>query len=157
MNNSRRLLLKRVGSLGIMTGLLQSGLLLKSTTAFAAEWNKNAFEAKAATDVLKKLGINQVIDSKEIIIKTPDLAENSSVVPLEIISHIPNTKEILIIVDKNPYPLVAQFEISEAIEPVISTRIKMAQTSLVRVLVKANNQYYGLNKEVKITIGGCGG
>ncbi len=156
MNQHRRALLKHFGSLGVMLGVAQSGLLLKTTHAFAAEWNKNAFESKAPTDVLKKLGITQLIESKDIVIKTPELAENSSVVPIEVISHIPHTKEIFIIVDKNPYPLTANFEISEWIEPVISTRIKMAQTSIVRVIIKANNQFYGTQKEVKITIGGCG-
>ncbi|HSN39735.1 MAG TPA: thiosulfate oxidation carrier protein SoxY, partial [Burkholderiales bacterium] len=123
---------------------------------WAAAWNKQGFESKAAADALKSLGASNLIDSKDITITAPDIAENGAVVPVAVTSKIPNTQSISIIAEKNPFPLAATFDLSGGSEGYVSTRIKMGQTSNMRVVVKADGKFYTAAKEVKVTIGGCG-
>jgi sulfur-oxidizing protein SoxY len=123
----------------------------------AAEWNEAAFDAKALADTLKSIGASSVADSDQIQLKAPEIAENGAIVPVEITSRIPGTQTIYVIADKNPQPLVAIFDIAAGLEPFISTRIKMSESSKVRVLVKAGGKFYVATQEVKVTIGGCGG
>ncbi|MBI3527696.1 MAG: thiosulfate oxidation carrier protein SoxY [Betaproteobacteria bacterium] len=123
----------------------------------AAEWNKVAFDARMLTDALKSIGATAAADSDQIQLKAPEIAENGAIVPVEIISRIPGTQTIYIIADKNPQPLVAIFDVTGGMEPFISTRIKMGESSKVRVLVKAAGKFYVATQEVKVTIGGCGG
>ena len=130
---------------------------LRPVHLLAAEWNRAAFDAKALADALKSIGATAVADSDQIQLKAPEIAENGAIVPVEITSGIPGTQTIYIIADKNPQPLVAIFEIAPGLEPFISTRIKMGESSRVRVLVKAASKFYVVTQEVKVTIGGCGG
>lgn len=130
---------------------------LRPVQLLAAEWNKAAFDAKALADALKSIGATSVADSDQIQLKAPEIAENGAIVPVEITSRIPGTQTIYIIADKNPQPLVAIFDIASGMEPFISTRIKMGESSKVRVLVKAGGKFYITTQEVKVTIGGCGG
>ena len=153
---SRRRLLRSIaiGSACVATmaaGWLRPALLL------AAEWNKTAFDAKALADAIKGIGATSVSESDQILLKAPEIAENGAIVPVEITSRIPGTQTIYIIADKNPQPLVAIFDIASGLEPFISTRIKMGESSNVRVLVKAGGRFYVATQEVKVTIGGCGG
>lgn len=150
MNPLRRTVLKSTFTLAAIAGLLP-------TRVFAAEWNKAAFESKSVADSLKGLGLGGAIDSKDIIIKAPEIAESGNNVQIEVTSNIPGTQSIAILAEKNPSPLTAQFELSNGAEGYISTRIKMSQTSNVRVMVKAGGKVYTAAKEVKVTIGGCGG
>lgn len=130
---------------------------LRPVHLLAAEWNKAAFDAKALADTLKSIGATSVADSDQIQLKAPEIAENGAIVPVEITSRIPGTQTIYIIADKNPQPLVAIFDITAGLEPFISTRIKMGESSKIRVLVKARGRFYVATQEVKVTIGGCGG
>ena len=130
---------------------------LRPVRLLAAEWNKAAFDAKVLADALKSIGATAAADSDQIQLKAPEIAENGAIVPVEITSRIPGTQTIYIIADKNPQPLVAIFDITAGLEPFISTRIKMGESSKVRVLVKAGGQFYVATQEVKVTIGGCGG
>ena len=123
----------------------------------AAQWNEAAFDARALGDALKYIGATAAIESDQIQLKAPEIAENGAIVPVEIVSRIPATQSIYIIADKNPQPLVAIFDITGDMEPFISTRIKMGESSKVRVLVKAAGKFYVATQEVKVTIGGCGG
>lgn len=151
MKIMRRNFLKlSAGACAVAAGLLQTGL------AWAAPWNKNGFEAKAAVDAQNSLGATSLIDSKDITITAPDIAENGAIVPVAITSKIPNTQSISIIAEKNPFPLAASFDISAGSEAYISTRLKMGQTSNVRAIVKADGKFYTAIKEVKVTVGGCG-
>jgi len=90
-------------------------------------------------------------------VQTPEIAENGAVVPVGVTSRIPKTESIAILIEKNPNMLAAVFDIPTGTEPVISTRVKMAQTSNIYALVKAEGRYYVAAKEVKVTLGGCGG
>jgi len=130
---------------------------LRPVYLLAAEWNKAAFDAKALADTMKNIGASSTTESDQIQLKAPEIAENGAIVPVEITSRIPDTQTIYIVADKNPQPLVAIFEIQPGLEPFISTRIKMGESSKVRVLVKAAGKFYVTSQEVKVTIGGCGG
>ena len=149
--NLRRILLRYGGALSALT----AAGALKATHALAA-WNKNGFESKAVTEVMKSLGATGAADSAQIVITAPDIAENGAVVPIEVTSRIPNTQSISIIAEKNPFPLAATAEFANGAEPWAYVRIKMGQTSNVRAVVKADGKYFTAMKEVKITIGGCG-
>jgi sulfur-oxidizing protein SoxY len=122
-----------------------------------AAWNKAAFEAKSVGDAMKGLGMSSPADSKDITIKAPDIAENGAVVPVEVTSGIAGITSIAILAEKNGQPLVGTFNLSGGTQGFISTRIKMGQTSLVRAVVNAGGKSYTAAKEVKVTIGGCGG
>jgi sulfur-oxidizing protein SoxY len=129
---------------------------VKVPVASAAQVNKAAFEAKTLDEALKSLGAANASESKDIVIKMPDVAEDGAIVPIEVASKIPNTQTISILVDKNPFPLVASYDFANGAEGFISTRIKMGETSKVRALVNADGKLYTASKEVKVTIGGCG-
>ena len=152
MNRRRRTFLAMAGT----TGALAAAGLLAPARAHAAPWNKSGFEAKAAADAIKNLGATQLIDSKDIVITAPDIAENGAVVPIAVTSRIPNTQSISIIAEKNPFPLAATFDVANGADGYASVRIKMGQTSDVRAVVKAGGKFYTAAKEVKVTVGGCG-
>jgi sulfur-oxidizing protein SoxY len=130
--------------------------LLRVGDALAAAWNKPGFESKAVGDALKSIGAANLIESKDISITAPDIAENGAVVPVAITSKIPNTQSIAIIAEKNPFPLAASFDIANGAEPYASVRIKLGETANVRAVVKADGKFYTAAKEVKVTVGGCG-
>lgn len=155
MKHSRRSFLRFAGGVGGLFVAVAAGLL-KAGIAWAAPWNKNAFEAKAVAETLKGLGASNLIDSKDISITAPDIAENGAIVPVAVTSRIPNTQSIAIIAEKNPFPLAASFDIMAGADSYVSTRLKMGQTSDVRAIVKADGKFYTASKEVKITVGGCG-
>jgi sulfur-oxidizing protein SoxY len=156
MDHPRRDFLKNMGIAGAVMALFSAGLL-KTGRAFAATWNSLAFTSKDTADAMKNAGYGGASESKDIVIKAPDIAENGAVVPIEVTSNIPGTTSIAIFVDKNPNPMIADFEFLNGAEPFISTRVKMASTSIVRASVKAGGKVYTNNREVKVTIGGCGG
>lgn len=156
MNQLRRALLKGTGAAGTLAVAAAAGLL-KPGQVLAAEWNKSGFEAKTPEDALKSIGATSTTGSNDIVIKAPDIAENGAVVPVEITSKIPNTQSIALVADKNPFPLVATFNLENGAEGYVHVRIKMGQSSNVRALVNAGGKTYVANKEVKVTIGGCGG
>ena len=156
MNPTRRTVLRGAGSLGALSALIMAGVL-KPTAAYAAEWNKAAFEAHDTAAALKGLGAGAPADSKDLILKVPDIAENGAVVPVDVISNIPHTSSISILVDKNPSPLCAHFDFANGAMPEVSARLKMGQTSLVKAIAKADGKFYTAQKEVKVTVGGCGG
>lgn len=154
MNSIRRTILRLAGSAGALAALGAAGLL-RTAGAWAA-WNKAGFESKALADAIKTLGAANAAESRDISITAPDIAENGAVVPIAVLSRIPNTQQISIIAEKNPFPLAATFDVSNGGEGYVSTRIKMGQTSDVWAIVKAGDKFFTAKKEVKITVGGCG-
>lgn len=152
----RRKFLRAVAVGGTYVAIFAAGWL-HPVRLLAAQWNNAAFDAKALADALKYIGATAAVDSDQIQLKAPEIAENGAIVPVEIVSRIPATQSIYIIAEKNPQPLVAIFDIAGDMEPFISTRIKMGESSRVRVLVKAAGKFYVTAQEVKVTIGGCGG
>ncbi len=154
MSENRRDFMKLTG----VFGLLAAAGLLSTREAFAQQqaWNKAAFETKSMADTYKILG-GTPAESADIAITAPDIAENGAVVPVGVASKIPNTQAVYILVEKNPNMLAAGFNIPQGTEANVATRIKMGQTSNVYALVKANDKFYVASKEVKVTLGGCGG
>ena len=154
MNIKRRQSIKAGTSLAVIAAAISAGLLPAS--AFA-DWNKAAFDAKNLNDVLKAMGGSAAEKSADITITAPDIAENGAVVPVAVASKIPGTQSISILVEKNPSSLAAEFDILPGTEPNVGTRVKMGQSSNIHAVVKAGGKYYVATKEVKVTLGGCGG
>jgi sulfur-oxidizing protein SoxY len=155
-NSSRRKFVRAIAVGSAYVAVVAAGWA-RPLALLAAEWNKAAFDAKVLAEALKNFGAASAIESDQILLKAPEIAENGAIVPVEITSRIPGTQTIYIIADKNPQPLVAIFDIGSGLEPFVSTRIKMGESSKVRVLVKAAGKFYVATQEVKVTIGGCGG
>ena len=153
MNERRRGLLKSAGTLA---AVLVAGLL-RPALALAATWNKDAFNAKSAADALKGIGAPSAEASKGILIEAPQIAENGAVVPIEITSNIPGTTSIAVLIEKNPFPLAAKFDFMDGALPFVKLNAKMGETSDVRVVATAGGRHYVATKEIKVTIGGCGG
>jgi sulfur-oxidizing protein SoxY len=124
-----------MGSVAALAAAGAAGLL-RSAESRAANWNKAGFESKALT--------------------APDIAENGALVPVAVTSRIPNTQQISIVAEKNPFPLAATFEIANGAEGYVRTDLKMGQTSDIWAVVKADGKFYVAKTEVKITVGGCG-
>jgi sulfur-oxidizing protein SoxY len=150
MNSQRRSFVQASALFGLMAA---AGLI---TPAQAADWNKAAFEGKTLDEVVKALGGAGVEKSAAITLNAPDIAENGAVVPVGVSTTL-KAEQIAILVEKNPNALAAQFSLPEGAEPFVSTRVKMGQSSNVHAVVKADGKWYVATKEVKVTLGGCGG
>jgi sulfur-oxidizing protein SoxY len=151
--HTRREFLKTGGSL--LGVLFAAGFF--GPGARAEDWNKAAFEAKKLEDLVEVLGGSGAKESSEVSIVAPDIAENGAVVPIGVSSKLEKTQSIAILVEKNPNVLAANFSIPDGTLPEVQTRVKMAQTSNVFALVKADGRFYYATREIKITLGGCGG
>ena len=155
MNQQRRDMLRisTVLGLAVATGLMTP----KDARAAAEGWNSAAFDTKSLNDTIKALGGTTAATSKDLVITAPDIAENGAVVPVAVSSSIPKTESISILVEKNPNILAATFMIPAGTDPSVGTRVKMGQTSNVYALIKADGKFYTAGKEIKVTLGGCGG
>jgi sulfur-oxidizing protein SoxY len=157
MNRKRRQVLKSGGGMTLLALVAAAGCLEPGDAA-AQSWNKAAFDTKNMGDTMKALGGGEPVQSKDIVFfQTPDIAENGAVVPVGITSNIPKTESIAVLIEKNPNMLAAVFDIPPGTEPTISTRVKMGQSSNIYALVKADGNYFVAAKDVKVTLGGCGG
>jgi sulfur-oxidizing protein SoxY len=156
MNAMRRSTLKAGGGTGLLALLAAAGIV-RPGELWAADWNKAAFELKTTQDAFKALGASGPATSTDILIRAADIAENGAVVPVGVESKLPGTQSISILIDKNPNALAASFEIPSGTEASVTTRVKMGQTSDVYALVKADGKFYVAKKEIKVTLGGCGG
>jgi sulfur-oxidizing protein SoxY len=150
----RREVLKTGSTLAVIAAAISAGVMPQH--AFAS-WNKNAFDAKSLNDVIKAMGGSGAEKSGDISITAPDIAENGAVVPIAVASKLANVESIAILVEKNPNSLAAQFDIPAGTEANVGTRVKMGQSSNVHAVVKAGGKYFVATKEVKVTLGGCGG
>ena len=134
---------------------ISAGLL--SPSAVLAAWPKSAFSARSVSDALSGLGISTTAASGDIKITAPDIAENGAVVPVKVTTSIAGVTSIAILAEKNGSPLTANFNLKGSAQGMVATRIKMQKTSAVIAVVKAGGKAYSARKEVKVTIGGCGG
>ncbi len=157
MNLQRRTILQQGCGLTVL-GLAVAAGIIKPSEVFASEdWNAKAFDTKSFLDTVKALGGAAPVESKDVTITAPDIAENGAVVPVGASSTLGKVQEISILVEKNPNTLSALFMIPDGTDASVSTRVKMGQSSDVYALVKADGKYYFAKKEVKVTLGGCGG
>jgi sulfur-oxidizing protein SoxY len=158
MDMLRRTTLKGLGTGGALSALIAAGLLKPGRVLAAEDWNKAAFDAKDIGAALKGLGAGNAAESKDIVLKAPDIAENGAVVPVEVISNIPNSVSIAVLSLKNPLPLAASFDFANGALPELQVRVRLADTTMVKAVVKtADGKFYSAQKEVKVTVGGCGG
>ena len=156
MNHNRRVLLKGTLAAGAVGAAVSTGLL--TPKAVMAAWSKAAFEAKDVNAALSgAMGTADHSASDKIKLKAPDIAENGAVVPITVTSKIDGTTNMSILVSANNTPLTSTYELGPNTEAYISTRVKMSKTSDVIAVVKADGKLYSSKKEVKVTIGGCGG
>lgn len=154
MNATRRVLLRSAASAALVATAVAAGLLKPGRVL--ADWNSAAFAAKKPSDALAAIGAGDAAPSQNIVVKAPDIAENGAVVPVEIVTPLPEVESIAILGEKNVYPLVALYTLSD-FGGSLSTRIKMGETASVRAIVRAAGKVYTATKEVKVTVGGCGG
>jgi sulfur-oxidizing protein SoxY len=145
-----------LGTSAKVAGLLASAGLLP--TAAQAAWSQAAFEAKTLADAAKALGGSAPVESKDVTITGPDIAENGAVVPVGCSTMLAGAKRLLLLVEKNPNVLAAVFEVSDAVDASFNTRVKMGQSSNVyAVAMMADGRVLYAGKEIKVTLGGCGG
>jgi sulfur-oxidizing protein SoxY len=124
----------------------------------APGWNKSAFETKSLADAVKALGGTAApVESKDLVLQAPEIAENGNVVRIGAQSNIPGTTQIALVIEKNPNALAAVFEIPAGTDANVSTNVKMGQSSNVYAVAKAGDKFFYSTKEVKVTLGGCGG
>ena len=154
--NQRRALMSR--SARVAAALAAAGLLPQLAFAQAGGWNKAAFDAKTMADLVKAMGGSAPVESKDITITAPDIAENGAVVPVGAATGLAGAKRLLLLIEKNPTVLAAVFDLTDSVEPNINTRVKIAQSSNVfAVAMMADGRVLYAVKEVKVTLGGCGG
>ena len=152
MQTRREMLARSASVAAALAGL---GLLPQ---AAQAAWSQAAFDAKTMGDLMKALGTSGPAESKDVTITGPDIAENGAVVPVGASTTLAGAKRIALLVEKNPAMLAAIFDITDAVEPNLSTRVKMGQSSnVIAVVITADNKVFFAQKEIKVTIGGCGG
>ena len=152
MQTRREMLTRSASVAAALAGL---GLLPQ---AAQAAWSQAAFDAKTMGDLMKALGTSGPAESKDVTITGPDIAENGAVVPVGASSALPGVKRLLILVEKNPSMLVAMFDVTDSVDANMSTRVKMGQSSNVyAVAMMGDGKVLFAQKEVKVTLGGCGG
>lgn len=140
----------RVAALLAGAGLLPAAAL--------AAWEGGAFEAKSMGDVMKALGAGAPAESKDIVLTGPDIAENGAVVPVGVSTTLPGAKRLMLMVEKNPNMLAAMFDVTDGVDANFATRVKMSQTSNVFAVAQmADGKVLYTVKEIKVTLGGCGG
>jgi len=155
MDNSRR---DFVTAGGLLAALMAASSRAADLVQLPApEWNRAAFQAKTVAEALKALGVTVARDGGELALTAPEIAEDGAVVPVIAQCRAPGTREIHILVDKNPFSLAASFFFPDGTDAFVSTRIKMAETSNVVALAVTAGQAYLARRQIKVTIGGCGG
>jgi sulfur-oxidizing protein SoxY len=152
MSMNRRSVVKAIATGGALVG----ASVLMPRLAMAA-WSEAAFKAEDQATAMQALLGGNPEESAEVTLKAPDIAENGAVVPVTVRSSMANVESMSIFVENNPNPLVAEFMIPAGTEADVSTRLRMGKTSKVTAVVKADGKLYSASKEVKVTIGGCGG
>lgn len=152
----RRMILKATAVGTILGTALSAGLALPGRAL--ADWPAEAFGAKSIGGALKNLYANSAVtESSEIKLKAPDIAENGAVVPITVSTTLPNVESIDILIEKNGRPMGANFLLGPSARPVVSTRVKVAQSGNITAIVKSGGKLYTTSKQVKVTVGGCGG
>ena len=156
IDQERRDALKSGGAMAIFGLFVAAGLVRPAVAQ--ASWNDKAFAAKGVDSVVKSLGGASAAQTRDVTWgTTPEIAENGAVVPISVTSNIAGTQSISILVEKNPNTLAASFEIPAGTDASVATRVKIGESSNVYALIKADNKYFVAAREIKVTLGGCGG
>ncbi len=153
----RRKFLKGGLSVTLLPTLLGTGMLVP-TRVLAVEWNTTAFSASKVGEALAAYGATGAAESRDILVNAPEIAENGAKVDVEITSNIADTNSLAIFADKNPTPMCGAVAFSGPALPYIRAQLKLAETTRIRVVAKAaDGKTYVAFREIKVTIGGCGG
>jgi sulfur-oxidizing protein SoxY len=156
MSMNRRDVIKAGGGAAVYSALASMGFFA-ANPAMASVWKKEWFETKTIADTLKAMGVSAAPNSGDISITSPDIAENGAVVPVGVTSKLGKTQMAAVMVEKNPSMMAGFYEFTADAVPDVSMRVKMGQSSDVYALVKADGKFYMAKKEIKVTLGGCGG
>ncbi len=157
MHDLRRKFLKGTGSAALLAPWLGSGLLLP-TKVLAADWNKAAFTARNVGDAVKAYAGAAPGESRDIALNAPEIAENGAKVDIEITSNVANTRSLAVFADNNPMPLCAAVEFSGPALPYLRCQIKLSESTRIRAVAKTGDgKFHVAFREVKVTLGGCGG
>ena len=157
MNELRRKLLKGGSTATLLAPWIGTGLLLPGRV-IAAEWNITAFTARNVNEALKAWGAANAAESRDVVIIAPEIAENGAKVEIDVTSQVPATRSIALFADRNPMPLCAAIEFTGGALPYCRVQIKLAETTRVRAVVKSGDgKTFVAFREIKVTLGGCGG
>jgi sulfur-oxidizing protein SoxY len=156
-DRTRRVILKGAAAI-VVSGFGLTALLKGARAAAdAATWPKDAFTQKTQAEAIKALYGKDAEASDKVKLDAPEIAENGAVVPISVSTALPDVTSISIMVSENPFPLAASYKIPAGTAAAVSNRLKMAKTSNVIALVESGGKIYSATKEVKVTVGGCGG
>lgn len=157
LDTLRRRLLAGSGST-LLLGTLLGGGLLRPSRVLAAEWQRQAFTAHSISEALKAYVNGTPSESRDIVINAPEIAENGAKVPVEVTCNLPNAKSLAVFVDRNPMPLCATLDFYPNVLPYARMELKIAETSRLRAVVRTSDgKYHVAFREIKVTLGGCGG
>jgi sulfur-oxidizing protein SoxY len=153
----RRHLLRTAGASSALAALAVAGIL-RPGQVIAADWPRGPFTATSFNDALKAHGSNGSSEGRDIVFNAPDIAENGAQVVIEVTSNIATTQSISVFVEKNPMPLAASFSFANGALPQVRVPLKMAESSRVRVVIRTTDgKLWHAQREIKVTLGGCGG
>lgn len=155
MNLQRRHALIRLGKGTALALALGAGAIRPQS--LLASWNHGAFDATQLADALAALGVESPAATRELLLQVPEIAENGAVVPLELESRVPGTDTLAVLVDRNPWPCIAQVRLHAGAEPYFALRIRVGESSAVRAVARAGGRHYAQVKQVSVTQGGCVG
>ena len=153
----RRALLKAMAGGLAGLSLFEASMLLPAYAADTKDWPADAFKQKSEADALKSLYGKSAAASDKVNLDAPEIAENGAVVPIAVTSTLPNVTGIALLVLENPYTLAAAYRIPEGTQPAAASRLKMAKTTKVVAVVESDGKLFTASKDVKVTVGGCGG
>src|SRR5579885_2462010 len=154
---TRRTILKSAAAFTAL-GLGAGGLATEAYAAADAKaWPADAFKQKGEADALKALYGKSAEASDKVVLDAPEIAENGAVVPIGVTSTLPNVTGIALLVLENPNVLAAAYKIPAGTQASVANRLKMAKTTKVVAVVESGGKLYSATKEVKVTVGGCGG
>ena len=152
MNGNRRSAVQALGIAGanVLAAAFSPSLAL-------AAWNQQAFDGKETKSILRELGIQDFAESGDLVLELPDFIDNGALVQVQLASKLPETRSLKLFVDKNPFPYIAKFDLSPQVLPHISMRIRVAESSPVRLIARAGGKAYSMVKTVQASTGGCSG
>jgi len=144
-------------ALRLLAGLGLYGISMPAFADNVAGWPADAFKAKSTDDAMAALYGKKFEMSDKVSVEGPDIAENGGVVPISVDAKLPNVTSISILVAENPSALAASYKLSDTANPTVACRLKMAKTTKVIAVVESNGKLYAASRDVKVTLGGCGG
>lgn len=158
-DRTRRTIIKGALAGGLAgLGLAPFAPARSARAAAAGTWPKDAFAQKTEAAAIKALyGGKTPQASDDVNLDAPEIAENGAVVPISVSTTLPDVTSIAIVVSGNPFPLAASYVIAPGTSAMVANRLKMAKTSKVLALVESGGKLFSASKEVKVTVGGCGG